>query len=267
MRGTFKSKDHIKNIADQLDVMRKVLVASDDPEVRFRLKIDKDNIFINNADKDDSLFINYRIDPKATFEDYSVVVDEIGIWDVGQFISLLRKYSTKIYKTDAKVKLDFDKNRFIFSCGKDMDEFYTCAPKALRESQGEPDLSRLDESLKFVLKNENIAKLLMNMNIYSEQKNVVFTGKSGATEFQAVVCTLDRANQHTGKIVVEEVEVREDIQISFNKQKLKAILESNDSPEMVLYNSKGSTRAGKFSYSGDNYEMKFLVGRQSKKKV
>lgn len=264
MRGVLKNKDCIKSLVDPLDIMTRVFQGIGS-KIQFRYEFTDDSILLSNVDKDQSLFVNYKLHVKSVFDDYNIIQKEIGVWDTTQYIKLLKKYGSNFYTKDSKVKFDFDVNKFKISCGRDTDTFFTCSPDGLAKNKHDFDTSSLDEIIKFKLEGVNLMKLLSNMDIYTIQDTVVFSGSPGE-EVKATVCSYDKPNQHEATSIFEGVTTDNPFRISFVKTKLKSILESNDSFSVVIYSTPKKNLMGRFMIENDQYFMSLALAPRKDKK-
>lgn len=264
MKCVLKNKDCIKSLVDPLDVMIRVFQGIG-TKIQFRYEFTEDSVLLSNVDKDQSLFVNYKLRVSSVMDDYSIIQKEIGIWDTAPFIKILKKYGSNFYAKDAKIKFDFDVNKFKISCGKDTDTFYTCSPEGLAKNKHDFDTSTLDELIKFKLEGINLMKLLSNIDIYTIQDTVVLSGSPGE-EIKATVCSHDKPNQHESTTTFDGIVTENPFRIAFTKDKLKAILESNDTFNVVVLSSPKKNLMGRFMIENDHYFMSLALAPRKDKK-
>ena len=187
--------------------------------------------------------------------------------DADNFLQLLKKYSSKFYKEDSKINFDFDINKFAISCGKDVDNFYTCLSDHIVSIPRTLPTSGMTEAINYRLTGDVLSKILLNLNIYKEQDVVILSGDKETKEFKIEICINGQNESNNNTTVIEDVDIEANFSIRVSKNKFKAILESNDTFDFIIYNVRNASKICRFEYTKDNYDMKITLAELRKKKI
>ena len=231
----------------------------------FIQEFDDDGIYVGNSDEDNTVLVSYRINVESVFTDYEVIKDKIGIWDTTQFTKIFKKY-LKLYDDDNDIQIDFQDNKYIISSGSEEDVFHTASTKQIRQGSRGIDTSKLTETCCFDLEGTDLVRILSNIDVYTEQGTVTFTGSSEDGRILTKVHSPDVPNQNSGSSTVEDANVESDFSMDFGKIKIKSVLETNDKFKIRLYSLRGKPTILHFYYDKGGYDMNYYISPNIPKK-
>lgn len=261
MKGKL-TKDKVKLLVQPLVALDKVLSNSVDKvhiiyEEGFAANDDLDgSLFIRARDAGGNVFAMYKVDkPADLFEGYNKTSDKIGIWNVGEFVSILSSF-------DTGVNVDFvkEKNCYILSNGNRKITFKTADCAEIKEGKKRLKTSALTNNVTFTLDKDTVSHLKSDISLFAVQDTIVFTGKKGTNAINVKIIKLgEERSQHSYENTLdgESFKVSEDFEISFPKDTIQSILSCNDSFNITFYG--GQKSIGEFIYEKDGYSMKFYV--------
>jgi hypothetical protein len=253
MKGTIE-KINIKSIVDPLKAMSSVLDSQTD-SVHVVYECEDDAVYVGAVNAPKTAYAMYKLDAPKAIEDYEPVKDQIGIWDVQEFIRVLGNYQNSFYKDN--VDIDTSDVKLNIQCGKDSTEYYTSQLHLIEKGKRVLKTNALNSAVTFTLEGDELDKLRKNIDVFSELDAVSITGKEGESELSFKLHAQQTAVKTSSTTVVGVDEISEDINIMFPKKELKGLLACNNTFEVTLYT--GKKNLGGFSYDKDNYEMKFYI--------
>jgi hypothetical protein len=253
MKGTIDKKN-IKSIVDPLKAMSSVLDSQTD-SVHVVYECEDDAVYIGAVNAPKTAYAMYKLDAQKAIENYKPAMEEIGIWDVQEFIRVIGNYQNSFYKDN--VDIDVGEIKLNIQCGKDSTEYYTSQLHLIEKGKRALKTSALNSAVSFTLEGDELDKLRKNIDVFSELDAVKITGKAGSSELSFKLHAQQTSVKTSSTTVVNVDEIAEDINITFPKKELKGLLACNSTFEVTLYT--GKKNLGGFSYDKDNYEMKFYI--------
>jgi hypothetical protein len=261
MKGKL-TKDKIKLMVQPLVALDKVLSNSVD-----KVHIIYEEGFADNDSLDGSLFIRardaggnvfamYKFDePQNILEGYNKTADKIGIWNVGEFVSILSSF-------DSGVNVEFvkEKNYYVLSSGNRKITFKTADCAEIKEGKKRLKMDKVTPSVQFTMNKDVVNHLKADISLFAVQDTIVLTGKQGTNAINIKIVKLgEERAQHSYENTLdgEGIKVNADFEISFPKDTIQNILSCNDNFTATFYT--GTKSIGEFTYERDGYSMKFYV--------
>lgn len=254
MKGTI-SKTNIKSIVDPLKAMSSVLDSQTD-SVHVVYECEDDAVYIGAVNATKTAYAMYKLDAPNAIENYLPAKEEIGIWDVQEFIRVVGNYQNSFYKDNVDIDL-INETQLNIQCGKDCTEYYTSQLHLIEKGKRALKTEKLTSAVSFTLEGDELDKLRKNIDVFSELDAVRITGKEGSSELSFKLFAQQTSVKTSSNTVVSVDEISEDIDITFPKKELRGLLACNSAFNVTLYT--GKKNLGGFSYDKDNYEMKFYI--------
>jgi hypothetical protein len=255
MKGTL-SKDSIKSIVDPLKAMSSVLDSQTDA-VHVIYECEEDAVYIGAVNAAKSAYAMYKLDADKAIDNYTPIKEEIGIWDVQEFIRVIGNYQNSFYKDDVKIDMGKSDVKMNIKCGKDSTEYYTSQLHLIEKGKRALKTDKLTSAVTFTLEGDELDKLRKNIDVFSTLDAVRITGKAGGTELTCKLYATQSSVKTSSNTGIEVDAITEDINIVFPKKEFKGLLACNSKFDITLY--VGKKNLGGFSYERDNYEMKFYI--------
>lgn len=259
MKGTL-DKNSIKSLVEPLKAMSSVLDTQQDG-VHVVLESENESIHIGAVNATKTAYAMYELDAKKAIDGYAPAKDEIGIWDVQEFIRVLGNYQNSFYKSNVDIDM-VDDVKLNIKCGKDNTQYYTSQLHLIEKGKRALRTDKLNTAVTFTLGGDELAKLRKNMDVFSDLDAVRITGKKGDAELTFRLHAQATSVKTTSNSVVTVDEVTDDIDIVFSTKELKGLLSCNTSFDVTLYT--GPKNIGGFCYNKDNYDMKFYLAPMSR---
>jgi hypothetical protein len=99
------------------------------------------------------------------------------------------------------------------------------------------------------------------MSSYVGQDTVHFFSKEGDTDITVTIKS-DQKNSNSYTTLLKNATVEHGVDLEFSKDQIQKILSCNDEFDVTFFT--GKKNVAEFSYSKDNYSMKFYISPKSK---
>jgi hypothetical protein len=257
MKGIY-DKNAINNIVEPLTNIISVF----EKDARIVYECEKENIYISIKNASENIFCICNIKAKDIIKEYTVVEQEIGIWDVNSLIRVLNLFQKDFYKDD--LKIDVKDSCLVFKCGTDSSKFALSNLNIIEEQRArvrEFNVDAFTECCAFSLNGDPLKKTISKFNVFSELDIINFSGKKDkALEMKLVDSS--GALVTSSETIFSNVTCKHDFDMSFTKSNFKGILTASDSVEFVIYT--GDTNIISAEYSNSGYDMQFYFSELMK---
>jgi hypothetical protein len=254
MKGVYSKKA----IASVVDPLKAILNVFNNTSVHVVYESESESVHISVVNQKKSVYAMYELKATEIINEYEAPREEIGIWEVGQFVNILGKYTDDVYADE--VIIDFDeaqKNKMVITCGDDTTEYFLAQLHLFQDTRGKArklKTSSLTEACKFELAGVDLKKLMTNINVFDEQDELTLIGdKTDGVKVRLSSSSGTVFSKNEAKI--EGVEVEDEFELKFPKADFKGLLKCNGSFDFTVYT--GKKQIVNANYERDNYTMDF----------
>jgi len=218
--------DKVGSIVDPLRALNDVLKDKTDG-VHIVYEFEEDRVFVGARNASGDCYGMYELNVKNVVEGYEKSVDEIVIYDVGDFVN-------KINLFDDDFNISFDEESLL-TLSNDTDDanFYSSDITLIKKGKRKLKTTALDIGAKLEF-SEVIPKIQKAIASYVGQDTITFEGNSRTNEV-IIKISSDQRKSNSYKTVIKDVEVENDFSTSFQKDQIKSVLSCNDGFDVTFF--------------------------------
>lgn len=247
MLGKIKAENK-KSIVDPLKALNNVLSDKTDG-VHVVYEFEDDSVHIGARDVAGNTFGMYELAVNEVVEGYKKPKEDIGIYDVIDFVNKFSLYSDE-------VDISFDGNNVIsFSNETDNVDYYTSSVDQIKKGKRKLKTELLDIGASVIL-NTQVKKLQQAMSSFVGQDVVRFYAEEGSSDL-IITIKSEVKNSNSYKTIIKNATVETGVDLEFSKEQIQKVLSCNDEFDFTFYSGKKNIL--EVSYSKDHYSMKFYI--------
>jgi hypothetical protein len=255
MKGKLKDKKAIASILDPLKALSEVLGSNNDC-VHVVYECNDNMVSIRATDSEKSNFAMYDLKADEVFDGYTQVSNEIGIWNVPEFINILNLYND--------IDLDFTEtdnqvNKFIINSemtGKT--EYYASHVNLISKGHKRLKTESMENPVSFTLKSDKLTQLKSAFGVFVDLDIVELSGTEGSNTIDVNIRKSDGGKKDNFTTKIHDIEVKKSFKINLPKTDLKSLLNCNNTFDVNIFILKDRGIA-EFKYERDHYTMKFYI--------
>lgn len=255
MKGIY-DKTAIFNVVKPLKAMASVLQGGKN-KLRVVFESEEDGVYVSLVSQTGTVYILFKLNPADLIKDFEPTED-VGIWDVKQFMDIMDKYSDDIYSDD--LEIDRESRKLIISCGNEKTELVLGEPSIFAETRLPKrnfESGKFNEGASFGLDDVELKKIIKNMSVFSDLDRITFKGNEGDTYASIILTSSNASIKNKNVSRIEGVPISSDFEIAILKGELLGFL--NSFPEFnfeMLTSERRNCVVG--TYQNSQYQMKCI---------